>query len=431
MLPPLPPEIWLEIFRIATLTPHLAYLHETSYHPFQATIPVNIREPLDSQTPFRAPPLEFEEPSFAVKVAISLVCKQWHALTRDLLYEDLVIPTNILDAHRLKNQVLRSGDSPDMNDGAIGGHERYCKVQRIFLSYLSTITGPNLRNIVDINDILRHHSSTLTALYRPRINGYANLAQNPILYTISAEDCPPLPNLKRLDWWHGDEAARTGGINSLADVLKMSPNVQYLSLGASHGSRATPGPQSVELLNLTTLRLQHTSPSFLSHILSWKLPSLRHLILAKIRVHYSSGLEAMDTVWEAFGAQLRTVELDQYLGYFAREGVIHNILTGCPNLEEINYYVLFASLPSRPHQPHTSLKTVRLHLANNEMISSSKSLAIIVETHLNAWCDPVYPNLRRVLLYGTVDLEDGPIRETVQRLRERGCEVAMVSGCDS
>ena len=112
-------------------------------------------------------------------------------------------------------------------------------------------------------------------------------------------------------------------------------------------------------------------------------------------------------------------------------GVIHNILTGCPNLEEINYYVLFASLPLRPHQPHTSLKTVRLHLANNEMISSSRGLAIIVETHLNAWCDPVYPNLRRVLLYGTVDLEDGPIRETVQRLRERGCEVAMVSGCDS
>ncbi|KAK7693756.1 hypothetical protein QCA50_003328 [Cerrena zonata] len=398
LLPALPTEIWLEIFRWATLTPHLIYLHATTYHPFQV---IRLEPSYDCAKP---------ELSFAVKSAISQVCKLWNELTKNLLYEDIII-SGVHRISDMKHQLL--GKSINEEDATPWHH----KVQRIYLPFASTITMAKLSNIPDVIDILRHCAPTLTTLYRTAPStdfGRGHM----LIYEFPAGDCPPLPNLKRLDWWHNDGAARTGGINSLVHVLKEAPNIRYLTLGGHVASVLfLAGP--VELPDLATLRLLDMSMTFMFNLSTWSLPSLRNLVLETVR--------PIQPFWETFGTQLRTVELSKHLGYITNTSVIPSILNGCPNLEQLNYYVEFTSMPEvPPNKLHTSLAVVGLNLQAAQMPQVEGNT---LEAHLSTWCNlnPLYPNLRKISLFGDVDLEGGPVGEAVQKLRERKCEVTLVS----
>lgn len=404
-LPPLPSELWLEIFRFATTTPNLIFLHATTYHPFQVVPP---------DKSYKYPKTEF---SFRVKAAISLVCRRWNELARDLLYEDIVIP-EVPRIGDMKHQLIgnEANHSIDIEDDTDASRPRY-RVQRILLPFTSTTTRVKTTNISDVNAIIQHYSSTLIALYRPNFS-INYVRGRMIIYEFPAGDCPPLPSLKRLDWWHSDEASRTGGINSLTHVLRVSPNIQYLSLGG-HSASMFMEDGAVALPDLTTLRLQTMSMTFMFHLHKWHLPSLRNLVLDNIRLTYTFSI--MEGFWDVFGAQLRTVEFGRYLTYLLDPTTIQRILNGCPNLEEFSYYSKFTLKPLPPDEPHMSLAVVRMNLEDLEMQMENS-----LESHLIAWCAYGYPNLRRILLYGSEDLESGSVGEAVKKLRTRGCEVSLI-----
>lgn len=93
MAPPsLPVELWLDIFRWATLSSSTLSLSATQYQPFQASC----ASPAES--------VDWE--IVAVKRALVCVSKLWRELARDLLYEDVVIWRNLPSLQK----ALHAGD---------------------------------------------------------------------------------------------------------------------------------------------------------------------------------------------------------------------------------------------------------------------------------------------------------------------------------
>lgn len=77
----LPPEIWIEILRWATTSPRERGFITASYTPFQPTS------------------TDHFEPVTVVKRALVLVCREWHRLTTEYLYENIRVlrDTNLLN----------------------------------------------------------------------------------------------------------------------------------------------------------------------------------------------------------------------------------------------------------------------------------------------------------------------------------------------
>jgi hypothetical protein len=112
----------------------------------------------------------------------------------------------------------------------------------------------------------------LEVLVRPAPESVGNLC-----FEFRAEGLP-LTSLKRLEWWYINDAARSGGINSLDGVLSGTPNLQYLSIG---GELRTCQLQLKvpHLPLLSTLRLQWMNGLFVRQLCWWSLPTLAHVVV--------------------------------------------------------------------------------------------------------------------------------------------------------
>lgn len=230
----------------------------------------------------------------------------------------------------------------------------------------------------------------------------------------------PLPSLKRLEWWHHNEADRSGGINSLVGVLRSAPNLQFLFVGGVVGqSRVTLGKDPLYLPVLETLRLHVVNGLLLRQIVSkWSLPALRRVIMDSPMVEH--GLQG---IWDAFGSQLRTVEFGKHLRFLIIDSITP-CLRGCSYLEELNYFIFFTAPPEVPGIS-SPLTTIGLHAAVNSFLVDGPSIWNIIEQHFQAFTIEAFPNLRRILLYGqwrgiTSHKLFTPVRE---RLHARGCTI--------
>ena len=398
--PSLPTELWLAIFRWATLDPWTHALFTSEYHPFDA-VSLNVGTVETRYT----------------KRALVLVCKQWRQWTTSLLYEDIVIPF----AHRSLGQVLRFGQ--DWEDGT---SIPPCAnlVRRAHLPYSSTVTPSSTP--VAILDLLELCSS-LEVLVRTAD------ALQPLSYEFPTT-CPPFPSLKRLDWWHHNDAARTGGINSLPHVLGLAPNLEYLSVGGEIWASYLNTP-TVHLARLTTLRLRRVNAFFLLKICRFTLPALHHVVFDHI-----ANAEIFWPFWTTFGPQIRTVELGLSLKFYIQDFLSH-VLVGCPHLEALNYYVHFTASPplvgggddeseSDGHPPLAmeSLKVVGLHAHPNSFfrVGSAEYWAHLGR-HFDALCQPTFPAIKRVMLYGdwSAVIGDEEFGRIAQPLRDKGCSVEV------
>ncbi|KAF8640757.1 hypothetical protein AX17_000407 [Amanita inopinata Kibby_2008] len=204
-----------------------------------------------------------------------------------------------------------------------------------------------------------------------------------------------MPSLQCLEWWHNDEAEPSGGINSLCAVLCGVPRLRYLFIRGLVGQTRISLSRAISLPELTTLRL-HVVDGLLLHqvVRNWSLPALSCLILD------TPGLVAQGLffIWKMFGPQLRTVEFGKHLRFLIND-VITSCLRGCPQLEEINYYVLFTASPNLP-ESHGSLHTVGLHAAVNSFLVEPGSVWSLLEQHFEALLGGHLPSLRRIDLYG-------------------------------
>ncbi|THH20976.1 hypothetical protein EUX98_g8473 [Antrodiella citrinella] len=388
----LPPELWLIIFRHATVTRFTASLSSTTYIPF-----LSISESI------------VIDEALQTKYVIIRVCRLWRDLAIDLLYEDVVVLREYATGLR--------GALEDHAATDIGHRSR---VRRVCLPYSSTVPQMATAYPTDVLGILKDCPS-LEVLVRPNlIYGSRGEAQ---LFEYQAEECPPLNSLKRVDWSHRNDAARTGGINSLADVLLAAPNVTFLSIEGQVGLNLMRPNSTVVLNALTTLHFRHVNMLFTLLITKWQLPSLRHIILDGCTDIYM-----LQSIAQSFGHQIQTLELGKSLKFYANDA-LHPVLESCPVLEEISYYVCFTKVPDSLPKPHRSLHTVRLHSAINLLLLVDEDMYWShVDAHFHTFCSTTsYPTLSRVVLYGSWSpiLDHLQNLPGMQKLKKRGCIVEV------
>jgi len=386
----LPVELWLHIFRLSTITPLTHRLRAITYHPFQ-TIPL----------------IAAQDDAEAVKTKLALVrvCKAWRALAIDLLYEDIWMGS---PGKLPKLLAGLDGDDLDFPD-------RGRWIRRASLPYTSsaTLTPRPLEAVKILEHCPRLEVLVRVGPFRP---------DEDLRFEFPAE-CPPLPSLKRLDWWHVNDAARSGGINSVGDVLHAAPNLEYLSLGGYvkfvHLQRST-----INLPVLTTLRILRLNVLFVQQTTQWSMPSLRCLVIDTVE-----DIGILEPFWDAFGAQIRTVELGHSLSYYVYDTLSY-ILPGCPNLEVLNYYVHFTAIPSSFSDTFYSLKTVGLHAHPNLLLPpESTEYWRRIQDHIAMLCRPSFPSLKTVILYGDWDavIEDIRYPFLIQSLLDRRCIIERAS----
>jgi hypothetical protein len=209
-------------------------------------------------------------------------------------------------------------------------------------------------------------------------------------------DDVPLPALQHLEWWHHNDAERSGGINSLSAVLHGAPNVSYLFVGGIR-TFSRLWLQEGTFTHLQTLRLDTINGLFLHQILSsWSLPSLTYIVLDSPLPDFAWG-----SIWNAFGRQLKTIEFGKSLRFFS-DDQLSPCLNGCPDLEQLNFYLYFTA-PAENIQLHTSLTTVRLHAADNDLLSNADSESVVwdlIDQHFKVLCGSDLPALQRIILHG-------------------------------
>lgn len=294
--------------------------------------------------------------------------------------------------------------------------ERGHRLRRADLPYTSTVTrSSEPLKVVEILEICPH----IEVLVRG-----SNLRLDEQLRFDFPSSCPSLPSLKRLDWWHHNEAARAGGINSLVDVISSAPNLQYMSLG---GDLLITLMQSspVHLPSLTTLRLRRMNVLFIQQICRWDMPALTHLIVDTV-----SNIDALESFWGMFGSQIRTLELGINLKYYISDSLSF-FLPGCPNLQELNYYLHFTAKPYPLSEQHHSLTTIGIHaLPNSFFPVGSAPYWEHIQEHFAVYCRPSFPKLRRIILYGdwTPLLEDNRHAALLRPLYDRGYAVEWYKG---
>lgn len=356
MPPHLPPELWLQIFRVATRSSDHDTLLATTYEPF-STYDMDI---LDND--------------LSMKRTLVQVCRQWRALATGILYEDVRLRTGL---KALKDTLESS---------ALDGQDYGKRVRRVELPYTSTVTDRYTHTPMPCVEVLKL-CPELEVLVRPGPRSFPRHYQPS--FEFDADNLPPL-SLKRLDWWHHNEAARTGGLNNLDSVLRSAPQIQYLSVGGDLWLGLL-SPEPLYLPALDTLRLRQMNKLLLFQICRWSLPSLTHVIADTPVKH-----RALENLWDAFGLQIRTVELGQNLSYFVTNN-ISSILARCPNLEELNYYIYFARPPTL-EETHESLTCIRLH-ARGSFLPPEAAWFHSGE-HFAVFCGERLPSLKRIILYG-------------------------------
>lgn len=383
MTPPaLPTEVWLEIIRWATISPSTRSLSTTTYEPFHAA-------PIDS----------VDKEAVAMKRTVVCVCKQWRELAQDLLFEDVVMS---YDVRPLKEALQLGG----------GGDTRYRRIRRACLPYASC-TPYNSREFQEVANLLQSWPE-LEVFARPSTH-----RPEVMTFDFPAAECPPLYSLKRLDWWHYNEAARSGGVNALTEVIHAAPNLQYLSIGGDLWlnlmQRGT-----VSLPALTTLRIRRMNVLFLQQVCRWSMPSLKHVV-----IDVFSTPRLLEPLWSQYGEQIRTVELGMNLKFYVMDIVCH-ALSFCPALEELSYYIMFTAVPHPPQQPHATLTTLRWHSRPNQFFSmKDPGFWEHLAEHTAVFTRPFFPALRRVVLHGDWShaLHDERFLPLVKKFRDRGIAI--------
>ncbi|KAJ7157137.1 hypothetical protein C8R46DRAFT_1225746 [Mycena filopes] len=379
----LPVELWLEIF---------SCLEERS-------------DPL-SYAPFKAlPGVEWDVKSAYTNIV--LVCRNWHTWAIGLLYHTIRLP---------------DPSSVQMDDACLEVHQRYGHwVRCAIVPYSSTVTE-SFKPMLSTKILALYPS--LQSLVRPP---HPQSPMQTLQYKFDAT-CPPLPSLKRLEWWNHPAASPTGGINSLAAVLAAAPNIEYLFLGVERRKHFPRDPVHVHLPSLHTLRL-HNSPwsSMHPYFTNFSLPALKTLIIDAGAIDVD-----IERIFQSSGSQLGTLEFGQK-AYFSDD---FPSLRSCPVLREINYSC-YAPSPSEatPGTVYPSVTSIGIHFDPHMDPLDTMDVEEwgFLEQHFRAFVGEMFPNLQRLRFYGAAQpvLMDSRFTALHERLlTSRGCvlEIADANG---
>lgn len=368
----LPPELWLIIFRLAT-RPDDGQLTST-YEPFEGCFDM------------------VSEIVLRTRRSLVQVCRTWRALAISFLYEDVRVRP---DADALKKFLGSDQFSSEGKYSTPGGW-----VRRLELPY--TLTDHS--SSTDVVHILQScpFIHTLIRPYLPDVPRESNELRYGLPTGIVA-----LSSLTRLDWWHYYTVARSGGINSLVDVLHNAPYLQYLTLGGEFHTAQELG--ELQLPALTTLRLRRVSAALLLRICGWELPSLTHII-----VDFPPESYAIGQVWSTFGRQLSTVEFGRNVVFLMNDQITSFLRASPTSVKTFNYFIFFTMFPQLPMGIEASVERVGIHAFPCRMLPDSWTH---LDRHFWWLAGPSLPALRHVVLYG----DWSEITKNPRFPRLRGC----------
>jgi hypothetical protein len=382
----LPPELWLSIIRWATCGP--PGLDVPNFEPFIGSFDHDSKGEADAK---------------AVKCAVVQVCKLWRDLALSILYEDVKVGRGVQALVEALGKTYR-------------GEQLGRCVRRLELPYPHTGTTTNTSS--DLALQILQYCPELETLVRPFMLG----SPDSVRYEFPIRSHSFL-NLKRLEWWHYNDATRSGGINSLLDVLRHSPNLQYLVVGGEMMNSVRTG-NVLELPALKTLRLRRMNALFVHQICQWRLPSLVHVV-----VDFPLEQNGLETIWRVFGARLCTVEFARHVGFLLSDQITR-FLRGCPRVKTFNYFLNFTSPPPIFGQ-QCALQCIYLHAFPCGMVTDMITAAQErLRLHLVFLSRSSFPALRRIILYGDWGniLRDPRFVEFSQTMTSRGCLIEHATG---
>lgn len=382
----LPPELWLTIIRWATYAP--PGFDVPNFEPFLGSFDHDNKGEADAK---------------AVKCAVVQVCKLWQDLALGILYEDVKVGRGVQHLVEALGKTYR-------------GEQLGRCVRRLELPYPHTGTATNTSS--DLALQILQYCPELETLVRP----FMSALPDSVRYEFPTRSHSFL-NLKRLEWWHYNDATRSGGINSLLDVLRHSPNLQYLAVGGEMWSSARTG-NVLELPALKTLRVRRINPVFVRQICQWRLPSLVHVV-----VDFPLEQNALETIWQAFGARLCTVEFARHVGFLLSDQITR-FLRGCPQVKTFNYFLNFTSPPPIFNQ-HCALECISLHAFPCAMVTDMiTEVRERLRLHLAFLSRSSFPELRRIILYGEWGdmLRDPRLEQFTQTMLSKGCTIERATG---
>lgn len=384
----LPNEIWLEILGLVADQAH-PNVYSLQYAPFE-------------QVPE-------DDGLLTTDTAVLGVCRSWRQSewAPQLILRNLVIGGQ--GQHGLKH-LLQDSDFSQMVKPPV--HQDILpylatiQVHRIVLHFDATTTQTLRDNPLPSVDILRlcKNVQVLTRPSRP-------IAMDGPGFDFDA-DAVRLPSLRRLDYHINIAAERSGGINSLAAVVRGAPNLEYLSITSfpvlSHFGLDT-FPLTAPALRILRLK---SVPGMIVYQLSnrWTMPSLTHVVLDLPTPYAKDGL---DTLWAAHGNSLQIVEFGRHLRFLSFD-FIGPCIARCPNLLQLNYHALF-SAPPQWRGRHNSLQSVGLNCVVNEMLLSETS-QVLAEHFERLLHRDRYPMLSRISLHNAGSLDAAPLKAMSERV---------------
>lgn len=308
-----PPELWLIIFRYATLL---------SPDPFDT------EQELSFLASEQSPDCQVEvyAANIRQKLNLSRVCRRWNALMCEFLYEFVWISRG-KQAKALARTLLEE----DMRGAPIssGWYIRRLHIETSSLDPCAPI---------DIKNILEYSSQLIVYTDRHSVKQNVFVPQDPrctpetifSLLTQSSKD------LRRLSWRNFDQTPLHIQMSSL---LHCPMIIEYLEITSDSPDHAVFAPPesfpAVELPALRSLKVEVDDFTF-SIFAAWKMPSLQNVSVVSCEFNYRG--VGFSSFFRTHGASLKQLELGHSSSLIASHvelaHPIFDLAKWCPNLKQ-------------------------------------------------------------------------------------------------
>jgi len=453
--PCLPAELWIQIFRFATLSHRLEPSRDYEYSPFSWC-----QENENGQWATTLP----------VKLSLVQVCRNWRELATELLYEEIGFLWNYSS---VKGALEGKGSSesegcgrfvrrlmeipwlhpvtlgivnscPQLETLTIQVHGRSSCFSQDLLECLPKVPASLPK---EKQSLAKSESKTCLTRLIPRALRFRTRkrASSPnIPRCTSIPECPSisvstasalthplshqLPFLKRIDWTEISNDSEA--FYFFHELIRRTPNLRYLSIVEERSPTYLSTYPTVVLPSLTTLHIaQIRGLERIQAICQWSLPALTHVIVLPFPGN-DDDVEHLSLLCRSFGCTLRSFELRSYM-----LDSLPIILPLCPNLQELNIRGLCS--PGGPFPAsHSSLSIIRLYsYAPPSRVKDDwdwwwATYNMGLHDTIAQLCALSLPALQRVVLHGdwTRILEDDRSRDSRHALHERGWRVELEDG---
>lgn len=384
----LPPELLLDIFRLAAATDCSRYEDASlEYKPFE---PIAVRN--RDWRPLRSS-------SKLAKFALTLVCKEWTQIAMEVVYECILVGHNT-------EQLIQALAANDNENGN--------RVRHIELSHEVDYDPFNPLPVLRVLQCCR----LVENITRPCLSE----SGGSILSTIRLPpgiQFPVFHNLRRIDWWLPGVGPNRGFLDQL---VAYAPNLNYLTLsGGSDPSFL----QSIQYNlfrahksypNMTTLRFELEREDVITYPPDLSLPNLTHLIVGIVNNSAADGLMFLQN----HGPLIKTlsfinVDMPNYMGFLVNTQdpkIPHKIFALCPNITELHTTLrmgtLFNTKDAKDDEHATlralqnilfkNLKCIRIGLDDTSVVPSANLSLFIIHNRISH-----FPALERIVLHGDTE----------------------------